>query len=130
MERRGCGLGCVVIVVGLALSCCLLPYLFSSLYSVVSTVLQVPAAPSWLWGDFLNTLPFISESDLAYMVLAEGPICCAGVLALLLIILGAVALIAGLGSGDEAYDDDYEHEYDDDATDDWYDHAGTYEPYP
>jgi hypothetical protein len=44
------------------------------------------------------------------MFLAEGPICCVGILALLVVILGAVMLITGAGPGDEAYTD-YEYEY-------------------
>jgi hypothetical protein len=44
------------------------------------------------------------------MFLAEGPICCVGILALLVVILGAVLLITGVAPGDEAYTD-FEYEY-------------------
>ncbi len=63
MERRGCGLGCIIVGLGLLLSACLMPYLISSMYALVSTLLQVPAVPDWLWGDWLNTV--VGESDLA-----------------------------------------------------------------
>jgi hypothetical protein len=78
---------------------CLVPYLLSSLYSIVTTLLQVPVASSWLWGDWLNTL--VGESDLLYMLLAEGPICCVGAIGLLILILGLVMLITGAGQGEE-----------------------------
>lgn len=109
MERRGCGLGCVVTLLGLALSCCLLPHLLSSIYSVVAAVFDVPAAPVWLWGDWIRTWPLVGQSDALYMLLAEGPICCAGTLTLLIVILGVVAMIASLGRGGEQY---YEEEVD------------------
>ena len=85
MERRGCGLGCIVALLGLVLSCCLLPHLMSSIYSVVSSVFQVPGVPDWLWGDWISTWPLVSESDTLYMLLAEGPVCCAGIIALLIV---------------------------------------------
>jgi hypothetical protein len=110
MERRGCGLGCIVALLGLVLSCCLLPYLMSSIYSVVSAVFQVPGVPDWLWGDWISTWPLVSESDTLYMLLAEGPVCCAGTIALLIVILGVVAMIAGLGQGNE-YTDEEEYDY-------------------
>jgi hypothetical protein len=99
MERRGCNLGCIVAVLGLLLSCCLLPYLISSIYSIVTAVLQLPGVPDWLWGDWIRTL--VGESDTLYMVLAEGPICCVGTLALLTIILGVVTYISGMGPKEE-----------------------------
>jgi hypothetical protein len=115
MERRGCGLGCVVALLGLLLSCCLLPYLLSSIYSIATAVLDVSSATTWLWGDWISTLPLIGESDVLYMGLAEGPICCAGSLALLVVIFGVVAVISGLGRSDDHYDephqDEYEYEY-------------------
>jgi hypothetical protein len=95
MERRGCGLGCIITGLGLLLSLCLLPYLVSSVYSVVSALLQIPAAPNWLWGDWLNTVA--GESDALYMLLAEGPICCVGAIGLLIIVLGLVIAISGSG---------------------------------
>jgi len=83
MERRGCGLGFIVATLGLLLSCCLFPHLISSIYAIISTLLQEPMATTWLWGDWLSTLPLVKESQALYMMLAEGPICCAGSLALL-----------------------------------------------
>jgi hypothetical protein len=44
------------------------------------------------------------------MLLAEGPVCCAGTIALLIVILGVVAMIAGLGQGNE-YTDEEEYDY-------------------
>ena len=111
MERRGCGLGCIVALLGLTLSCCLLPHLISSIYSILSAVLQVPAAPTWLWGDWVNTWPLVRDSKGLYMILAEGPICCAGTLALLLAILGVVAMIVNLGKREEGYEEEEVEEY-------------------
>ena len=107
MERRGCGLGFIVATLGLLLSCCLFPHLVSSIYAVISTLLQEPTAATWLWGDWLSTLPLVKESQGLYMILAEGPICCAGSLALLVALLGLVALIASLGRGRETYYEEY-----------------------
>lgn len=104
MERRGCGLGCIIAGLGLALSCCLLPYLISSLYSIVSSLLQVPAASTWLWGDLLNTA--VNSDNALYMTLAEGPICCVGAIALLIVILGVVLMITSVEPGDEYQADD------------------------
>lgn len=105
MERRGCGLGCLIAGLGLLLSLCLLPYLVSSVYSVVSALLEVPAAPNWLWGDWINTL--VGESDALYMLLAEGPICCVGALGLLIIILGLVIAITGPGQQEPEAEEEY-----------------------
>jgi len=105
MERRGCGLGCIITGLGLLLSLCLLPYLVSSVYSVVSALLQVQAAPNWLWGDWLNTL--VGDSDALYMVLAEGPICCVGALGLLIIILGLVIAITSPASAEVEVEEEY-----------------------
>jgi hypothetical protein len=99
MERRGCGLGCIIAGLGLLLSVCLMPYLVSSMYALTSTLLQVPAAPNWLWGDWLNTM--VGESELLYMLMAEGPMCCVGAIGLLIVILGLVLMINGLGQNDE-----------------------------
>jgi len=104
MERRGCGLGCIIAGLGLVLGFCLLPYLISSLYSIVSSVLQVPTASTWLWGDWINTV--VDSSNPIYMILAEGPICCVGTIALLIVILGVVLMIIGLGPGEVGYDED------------------------
>jgi hypothetical protein len=97
MERRGCGLGCVIAGLGLILACCLLPYLLSSIYSIITALLQVPAAPNWLWGDWIGTIA--GDSKALYMMLAEGPICCVGTIALLIVILGLVLMISGIGGG-------------------------------
>lgn len=105
MERRGCGLGCIITGLGLLLSLCLLPYLVSSVYSVVSALLQVPAAPNWLWGDWLNSVA--GESDALYMLLAEGPICCVGAIGLLIIILGLVIAISGSGREEVEFEEEY-----------------------
>lgn len=99
MERRGCGLGCIIVGLGLLLSACLMPYLISSMYALVSTLLQVPAVPDWLWGDWLSTV--VGESDFLYMLMAEGPMCCVGAISLLIVILGLVLMIYGLGQGEE-----------------------------
>ena len=104
MERRGCGLGCVFAGLGLLLTLCLLPYLVSSVYSVASALLQVPTAPNWLWGDWLNTV--FGQDALVYMLFAEGPICCVGAVGLLIIILGIVMVISGLGQGEEDYSEE------------------------
>jgi hypothetical protein len=109
MERQGCGLGCIVASLGLVLSCCLIPHLLSSIYSIVAALLQVPAAPNWLWGDWISTWPLVRESEALYMTLAEGPLCCAGTLALLFIVLGVVSMIAGLGRGQDLVEDEYEY---------------------
>lgn len=106
MERRGCSLGCIVALLALILSCCLLPYLLSSMYSLITAVLPVEAASNWLWGDWLGTLPVVGDSQALYMIFAEGPICCAGTLALLLIMVGLVALIINLGQEEEVYDEE------------------------
>jgi hypothetical protein len=102
MERRGCGLGCIIAGLGLLLSCVLLPYIISSVYSILAALLQVPAAPNWLWGDWLNTV--VGGNDLLYMLLAEGPVCSAAALTLLIIILGLVLILNSLarrGESDE-----------------------------
>jgi len=106
MERRGCSLGCIVALLGLILSCCLLPYLLSSMYSLITAVLPMETASNWLWGDWLSTLPVIGDSQALYMIFAEGPICCAGTLAFLLLMVGLVALIINLGREEEIYDDE------------------------
>ena len=110
MERRGCGLGCVVAGLGLMLSCCLLPYLISSIYAIVSSLLQVPTATSWLWGDWINTV--VGSNSSLYMILAEGPICCVGTIALLIVILGVVMTISSTGPRNEydEYADDLAYE--------------------
>ena len=101
MERRGCGLGVSIAGLGLILSCCLLPYLISSAYSMVAALFQVPAAPKWLWGDWLNTT--IGGSDPLYMLLAEGPICFAGIVGLMIIMVGIVLALGGMEEDDEYY---------------------------
>ena len=101
MERRGCRLGCIIAVLGLALSCCLLPYLVSSIFSIANTVLDESVPPTWLWGDVINQA--VDADSPLYMVLTEGPICCVGTLALLLVILGLVIVISSVGQGGEPY---------------------------
>ena len=101
MERRGCGLGVSIAGLGLILSCCLLPYLISSAYSMGAALFQVPAAPKWLWGDWLNTT--IGGSDPLYMLLAEGPICFAGIVGLMIIMVGIVLALGGMEEDDEYY---------------------------
>jgi hypothetical protein len=98
MERRGCGYGCIVAWLGLALGCCLSPYLISSIYSIVTALLQVPSV-NWLWGDWLSTV--VDPGSGLYMILAEGPICCVGTFALLTMILGLVMTISNLGQAEE-----------------------------
>jgi hypothetical protein len=68
---------------------------------MVAAMFQVPAVPKWLWGDWLNTA--IGGNDPLYMFLAEGPICCAGVVGLMIIIVGVVLAIGGMGEDDEYY---------------------------
>jgi hypothetical protein len=99
MERRGCSLGCIITVLGLVLSCCLLPYLLSSIYAIVTALLNVEGVPNWLWGDWIHSL--VGDSPSLYMILAEGPICCVGALGLLTIILGLVMTIGGSGAPDK-----------------------------
>jgi hypothetical protein len=95
MKRRGCGVGVIITVLGLVLSCCLLPYLISSIYSIVSATLQVPGAPNWLWGDWVGSL--VDSGTPLYMFLSEGPICCVGALGLFIIIFGIIMMIGGMG---------------------------------
>ncbi len=101
MERRGCGLGCIIAWLGLAVSCCLLPYLTSSIYSIVNAIFQVPTAPKWLWGDWINTV--VKGNRALYMLFSEGPICCVGALALLIVVLGVAVMIGAAGQGQEGY---------------------------
>lgn len=112
MERRGCSLGCIVAWLGLALSCCVLPYLASSIYSIIGTVLDVPTASSWLWGEWVNTWPYISENEILYMLVAEGPMCCVGTAALLIVILGVVMMISGTGTKETYYEEEEYELYD------------------
>jgi hypothetical protein len=95
MKRRGCGVGGIVTLLGLVLSCCLLPYLISSIYSIVSAILQVPGAPNWLWGDWIGSL--VDSGTPLYMFLSEGPICCVGTLGLFIVIFGVILMVGGLG---------------------------------
>jgi len=101
MQRQSCGLGCILLGLGSLLSCCLVPYLISSIYSIVTVLLQVSAAPEWLWGEGINAL--VGDSHVLYMLLAEGPICCVGALGLLIVILGLVLAISGFGQPEEVY---------------------------
>jgi hypothetical protein len=101
MQRQSWSLGCILLGLGALLSCCLLPYLVSSLYSIVTALLQVPGTPQWLWGTWIHALVG-GESDVLYMLLAEGPICCVGVIGLLIVILGLVLALSGPGRSEEA----------------------------
>ncbi len=101
MERRGFGLGVSIAGLGLILSCCLLPYLISSVYSIAVGMLQMPAATKWLWGDWLNKV--IGGSNPMYMVLAEGPICVAGIAGLLILVVGVLLAVGGIEEDDESY---------------------------
>jgi hypothetical protein len=86
---------------------CLLPYLISSVYSVASTLLNVPAATRWLWGDWLSTV--IAPDGMAYRLVVEAPVCCVGALGLLIAILGIVWLVSGRVDGEpEAAVETYE----------------------
>lgn len=106
MERRGISLGIVIAGLGLALSCCLLPYLISSAYSVASVVLQVPDASKWLWGDWLSTV--LDPTTGLYRLVVESPVCCVGVLGLLTTVVGVVWLVSGRDrAGAPAGDLDY-----------------------
>jgi hypothetical protein len=107
MERRGCGLGCIIAGLGLMLTMCLMPYLLSSIYSIITSLLPVSVSANWLWGDWLNTL--VGGNDILYMLLAEGPICCVGALGLLIIVLGVVMMITGLGQDEEFDAEEYDH---------------------
>jgi len=93
----------------------LLPYLLSSIYAIVTALLDVEGAPAWLWGDWIHTL--VGDSGPLYMILAEGPMCCVGALGLLVVILGLVLIISGTGSPEEpqaVQDVWYDDEDDDD----------------
>lgn len=93
---------------GLLMSCCLLPYLVSSIYSIVTALLQMPSTPDWLWGAWLSTV--VEGNETLYMVLAEGPVCCVGAIGLLTMILGLVMIIGG-GGADKEPDPASEAEY-------------------
>jgi hypothetical protein len=111
MERRGCGLGCIVALLGLIMTCCLVPYLFSSIYSIIGSMFNMPVPETWLWGEWLSTLPLVSESQALYMVLAEGPLCCVGTIALLIAIMGLVTMIISVGRGEQYYDEQDQEYY-------------------
>jgi hypothetical protein len=100
MQRQSCGLGCIILGLGALLSCFLLPYLVSSIYSIGTALLQASTTPEWLWGTWIHAL--VGESDQLYMLLAEGPICCVGAIGLLIVILGLVLAVGGFGRTEEA----------------------------
>jgi hypothetical protein len=100
MQRQSCGLGCIILALGALLSCFLLPYLVSSIYSIGTALLQASTTPEWLWGTWIHAL--VGESDQLYMLLAEGPICCVGAIGLLIVILGLVLALSGPGRSEEA----------------------------
>ena len=99
MERRGFGLGVSIAGLGLILSCFLLPYLISSAYAIVADLLQMEAAPKWLWGDWLNTV--MGANNPLYMFVAEGPICCAGIVGFMILMVGVLLAIGGMDDDDE-----------------------------
>jgi hypothetical protein len=103
MNRRQINLGCVVGALGLVLLCCLLPYLVSSVYSIVGAIVGVSTAPTWLWGEWVNQLA--GQNDFLYMLFAEGPICGVGTIALLFVVLG---LVLALGGGERRVEDEPE----------------------
>jgi len=88
------------------LSCCLLPYLISSVYSVVGALVDSSQAPTWLWGELANQLA--GESNFLYVLLTEAPICCVGTVGLLVIILGVVLLLGGKGEPPSTQEEDLE----------------------
>jgi hypothetical protein len=100
MEQRGYGLGVAIAVLGLILSCCLLPHLVSSVYSLAASLSQMEPVSKWLWGDWLNTI--VGAGDPLYMFLAEGPICGAALVGLLIIVVGVVLAIDSAGEDDES----------------------------
>lgn len=107
MNRRRGSLGWIVAGLGLLLCCCLVPYLISSVYSVASTLLQVPAATKWLWGDWLSTV--INPNDPMYRLVVEAPICCGGAMGLLLAVLGIVWIAnGGASEGQDLAEETYE----------------------
>jgi hypothetical protein len=116
MERRGCGLGCIIVGLGLLLSLCIAPYLISSIYAMASTLIQASVPTDWLWGDWLNTV--VRGNDILYMLLAEGPICCVGALGLLVVVLGVVLMISGVGQ-EEAYELDEAYELEEQDLEEW-----------
>jgi hypothetical protein len=99
MERRGCGLGVSIAGLGLILSCFLLPYLISSAYAIVADLFQMEAVPNWLWGDWLNTA--MGADHPLYMIVAEGPICCAGLVGVMILMVGVVLAFGGMDDDDE-----------------------------
>jgi hypothetical protein len=122
MERRSYGLGCIIVGLGSLLGLCLLPHLVSAIYSVFAVLFDLQTASKWLWGDWLST---VVENERWYMLLAEGPICCVGVAALIIIILGVVVW-SGEASSDEdesedepdGFHDDSDYELDGEYADD------------
>ncbi len=104
MERRGYGLGVSIAVLGLVLSCCLLPHLISSVYSMATSLYHMEPATKWLWGDWLNTI--VGAGDPLYMFLAEGPICGAGLVGVLIIVVGVVLAIDSAAEDDESEDEE------------------------
>jgi hypothetical protein len=100
MQRQSCGLGCILLGLGALLSCILSPYLVSSVYSIITTLLEASTVPEWLWGTWIHALA--GENNVLYMLLAEGPICCVGAIGLLIVILGLVLAVGGIGRPEEA----------------------------
>ncbi len=101
MDNRGSGLGCIVTGLGLVLVILLLPYLMSGAYSLANAFWQAGEAGTWLWGDWVNT--WTKGDGILYMLLSEGPMCCGGGVALLILVVGIVAVISER-SEEEEYD--------------------------
>ncbi len=104
MKRRGYGLGVSIAALGLILSCCLLPHLISSIYSMAITLYHMEPATKWLWGDWITKI--VGAGDPLYMFLAEGPICGAGLVGLLIIVVGVVLAIDSAEEEDESEDEE------------------------
>ncbi len=116
MENRGSGLGCIVTGLGLVLVIFLLPYLVSSVYAVANAMWQAGGAANWLWGDWVNT--WTKGDRTLYIMLSEGPMCCVGALALLILVVGVVAIVSDRGEeGEYSVADDLEDhsEWDDEG---------------
>jgi hypothetical protein len=102
MRRQGCTPGCAVTVLGALISCFLLPYLASSIYAIARIALDVSGTPEWLWGEWVGG--WVGGNQTLYMLLTEGPICCAGILGLMAVIMGVVLATSEVEPPAEAED--------------------------
>jgi hypothetical protein len=93
------------------LGVCLLPYLISSVYSLANALWDAGGAANWLWGDWINSL--VDGDGALYMLLSEGPMCCVGALALLIIVVGVVSMISGADEDGELDAEGELEEYED-----------------